>query len=163
MPPVRCARRKRGRPAAAARAQAALSGVEGARAASEAAETTETFSRIVAPFDGVVTEKMVEPGNMAAPGTPLMRVEDTRGFRLDVRVDESRIGQIAPGAIVPIALDAGTGWRAASGPRHGDRGGSRGGRGRAGVSRQDRAARGQRVALGDVRPGTLQRRSLGVQ
>lgn len=93
----------------AARAQAALSGVEAARAASEAAETVETFSRIAAPFDGVVTEKMVEPGNMAAPGTPLMRVEDTRGFRLDVKVDESRVGQIAPGAIVPIALDAGSG------------------------------------------------------
>ena len=92
---------------AAARAQAAVSGVEGARAASEAADTTETFSRIAAPFDGVVTEKMVEPGNMAAPGTPLMRIEDTRGFRLDVRVDESRIGRITPGATVSVSLDAG--------------------------------------------------------
>lgn len=92
---------------AAARAQAAASSLESARAASEAADTTETFSRIAAPFDGVVTEKMVEPGNMAAPGTPLMRVEDTRGFRLDVRIDESRIGQIAPSATVAVALDAG--------------------------------------------------------
>jgi RND family efflux transporter MFP subunit len=93
---------------AVARAQAALSGVEGARAASEAADATETFSRIAAPFDGVVTEKMVEPGNMAAPGTPLMRVEDTRRFRLDVRVDESRIGRVSPGATVAIALDSGS-------------------------------------------------------
>jgi len=93
----------------AARARAATSGVEGARAATEAAETVETFTRITAPFDGVVTEKMVEPGNMASPGVPLMRVEDTSGFRLDVTVDESRVGQIAPGAIVPIALDAGAG------------------------------------------------------
>ena len=36
-----------------------------------------------------------------------MRLEDTRGFRLDVRVDESRIGQIQPGATVPVALDSG--------------------------------------------------------
>jgi RND family efflux transporter MFP subunit len=93
---------------AAARAQAAVSGVEGARAASEAADTTETFSRIAAPFDGVVTEKMIEPGNMAAPGTPLMRVEDTRRFRLDVRVDESRIGRVSPGATVAIALEGGS-------------------------------------------------------
>jgi RND family efflux transporter MFP subunit len=91
--------------AAAARAQAAVSGVEAARAASEAADTTETFSRITAPFDGVVTEKMVEPGNMAAPGTPLMRIEDTRRFRLDVRVDEARIGRVSPGATVAIAFD----------------------------------------------------------
>jgi len=97
----------------AARAQAAVSGVEGARAASEAAATIESFARINAPFDGVVTEKMVEPGNMAAPGTPLMRVEDTRGFRLDVTVDESRVGQIAAGAVVPVAFDS----RSAGPPR----------------------------------------------
>ena len=94
--------------AAAARAQAAVARVEAARGASEAADTTETFSRITAPFDGVVTAKMVEPGNMAAPGTPLMRVEDTRRFRLDVRVDEARIGGVPPGAPVSVALDTGS-------------------------------------------------------
>lgn len=91
--------------AAAARALGAVSGVESARAASDAADTIETFSRVTAPFDGVVTEKMVEPGNMAAPGTPLMRIEASGGFRLDVRVDESRVGQIAPGATVSVSLD----------------------------------------------------------
>ena len=94
---------------AGARAQAAVSGAQGARAASEAAGTTESFALITAPFDGIVTEKMVEPGNMAAPGSPLMRLEDARGFRLDVRVDESRVGEIAVGAIVPVYLDSGTG------------------------------------------------------
>ena len=94
---------------AAARAQQAVSGVDSARAASEAAGTTESFARVTAPFDGVVTEKMVEPGNMAAPGTPLVRVEDTRGFRLEVRVDESRVAQTSIGASVPVSLDAGPG------------------------------------------------------
>ena len=93
---------------AAAREQAALSEVESARAASQEAATTESFALITAPFDGIVAEKMVEPGNMAAPGTPLVRIEDTRGFRLDVRVDESRVGQIAVGAIVPVAVDSAT-------------------------------------------------------
>jgi RND family efflux transporter MFP subunit len=90
---------------AAARGEAALSGVEVARATIDAADTTETFARLVAPFDGVVTEKMVDPGNMAAPGTPLLRIEDTRDFRLHVRVDESRVGQIQTGAAVTVALD----------------------------------------------------------
>jgi RND family efflux transporter MFP subunit len=99
---------------AAARAQAAVSGVQGARAASAAATTTASFALITAPFDGIVTEKMVEPGNMAAPGTPLMRIEDTRGFRLDVRVDESRIGQVSLGATVPVVLDSGTGRQPAT-------------------------------------------------
>jgi multidrug efflux pump subunit AcrA (membrane-fusion protein) len=93
---------------ATARAEAAVSGVESARATSDAARATESFALITAPFDGVVAEKLVEPGNMATPGTPLMRLEDTRGFRLDVRVDESRIGQISTGAIVAVSLDSGT-------------------------------------------------------
>jgi RND family efflux transporter MFP subunit len=82
----------------------AASAVEGARAASDQARTTESFTTIAAPFDGVVTEKMVEPGNMASPGIPLLRLEDTRGFRLEVRVDESRFGRIRNGDSVPVFL-----------------------------------------------------------
>jgi len=99
---------------AAARAQAAVSGVQSARAASDAAGTTESFALITAPFDGLVTEKLIEPGNMAAPGSPLMRVEDMRGFRLDVRVDASRVGEVSPGATVPVSLDSGTGGATAT-------------------------------------------------
>jgi RND family efflux transporter MFP subunit len=90
-----------------ARALQATSAVESARAASDQASTTESFTRIAAPFDGMVTEKLVEPGNMASPGMPLLRLEDTRGFRLEVRVDESRIGQIPNGASVPVLLGTG--------------------------------------------------------
>jgi RND family efflux transporter MFP subunit len=90
-----------------ARALQATSAVESARAASDQASTTESFTRIAAPFDGMVTEKLVEPGNMASPGMPLLRLEDTRGFRLEVRVDESRIGQIPSGASVPVFLGTG--------------------------------------------------------
>lgn len=92
----------------AARAQVAASGVDSARAISEAAGTTASFANITAPFDGVVTDTMVERGNMASPGTALMRLEDARGFRLDVRVDESRVGQIAVGTVVPVSLDSGS-------------------------------------------------------
>ncbi len=89
---------------ASARVLQAASAVESARAASDQASTTESFTTIAAPFDGMVTEKMVEPGNMASPGVPLLRLEDTRGFRLEVRVDESRIGQIRNGDSVPVFL-----------------------------------------------------------
>ena len=92
-----------------ARARGAGSGLEGARAAADAAATTASFATIRAPFDGVVTEKLVEPGNMAAPGAPLLRLEDTRAFRLDVHVDESRAARISRGDTVRVRLDAGTG------------------------------------------------------
>jgi RND family efflux transporter MFP subunit len=90
--------------AASARVLQAASAVESARAASDQASTTESFTTIAAPFDGMVTEKMVEPGNMASPGVPLLRLEDTRGFRLEVRVDESRIGRTRNGDSVPVFL-----------------------------------------------------------
>ncbi len=93
---------------ASARTLQAASALESARAASDQASTIKSFTTITAPFDGMVTGKMVEPGNMAAPGMPLLRLEDTRGFRLEVRVDESRIGQIRNGDSVPVFLGTGS-------------------------------------------------------
>ncbi len=93
---------------ASARALQAASAVESARAAGDQASITDSFTTIAAPFDGTITEKMVEPGNMASPGMPLLRLEDTRGFRLEVRVDESRIGQIRNGDNVPVFLGTAT-------------------------------------------------------
>jgi multidrug efflux pump subunit AcrA (membrane-fusion protein) len=93
---------------ATARAFQAAAAVESARAAGDQATVTESFTQIAAPFDGMVTGKMVEPGNMASPGMPLLRLEDTRAFRLEVRVDESRIGQIRNGDSVPVFLGSRT-------------------------------------------------------
>lgn len=84
-----------------------------ASAAGDAASVAASFALITAPFAGVVTEKLVEPGNMAAPGTPLVRVEDTAGFRLDVRVDESRAQYARVGDRIDVVLDgAGPGGEA---------------------------------------------------
>ena len=93
---------------ASARALQAASALESARSASDQASTTESFTTIAAPFEGMVTAKMVETGNMASPGMPLLRLEDTRGFRLEVRVDESRVGQIRNGDSVPVFLGTAT-------------------------------------------------------
>lgn len=89
---------------ASARALQAQSAVESAHAMSAQASTTASFITIAAPFDGTVTEKMVEPGNLAFPGMPLLRLEDTGGFRLDVRVDAARVGAIRRGGSVPVLL-----------------------------------------------------------
>ena len=93
---------------ASARALQAASALESARAASDQASTIESFTTIAAPFNGMVTGKMVDPGNLAAPGMPLLRLEDTRGFRLEVRVDESHISQIRNGDRVPVFLGTST-------------------------------------------------------
>ena len=88
-----------------ARVKQAEAASSSASAAGDAASVVASFALITAPFAGVVTEKLVEPGNMAAPGTPLVRLEDTTGFRLEVRVDESRAQHVRPGDKVGVVVD----------------------------------------------------------
>lgn len=69
--------------AALARANAAVSRAE-AMAAEVAA--TATYADVRAPFAGVVTARLVDPGAFAAPGTPLVTVEDASSLRVTVQV-----------------------------------------------------------------------------
>jgi multidrug efflux pump subunit AcrA (membrane-fusion protein) len=94
--------------AAQAHVREAAAGVVRAAASHDAAAATESFLLLAAPFDGVVTEKLIEPGNMATPGQPLLRVEDTKSFRVDLRIDESRVSRLRPGLAVDVALDGET-------------------------------------------------------
>ncbi len=64
------------------------------------------YAQVRAPFDGVITEKTAEPGNLAAPGQPLITVERAGGFRLEAAVEESKLGTVRPGQTVTVALDA---------------------------------------------------------
>ncbi len=70
------------------------------------ARTSLGYTRIRAPFAGVVTEKKVEAGTLASPGMPLFAVEDTRSYRLEAAVDESDIRLVRIGQAVPVLLDA---------------------------------------------------------
>ena len=73
---------------------------------------------MTAPFDGLVSNRQVDPGSMAAPGVPLMTIEDTSAYRLEVRVDESRAHLVTPGAAAEVRIDRGgaedEGWLAAN-------------------------------------------------
>jgi len=63
------------------------------------------FTKIRAPQSGVVTEKRIDVGSMASPGTPLMTIEDTSRFRVEAPVDErlSGIVKAGPPAHVDVA------------------------------------------------------------
>ena len=91
---------------ARARADQAGDAVAQSAAGRDAASATASFSVLTAPFDGLITETLVDPGSMAAPGTPLLRMEDARAFRLEVQVDESRVRHVAQGAAVAVVLEA---------------------------------------------------------
>lgn len=92
--------------AAAAHRDQAQAGLKQASAAEAQARSALGYTRIRAPFDGVITEKRVDPGALAAPGVPLLTIEDTRRFRMEVTVDEHDIGLIRLGAPAEVVVDA---------------------------------------------------------
>jgi RND family efflux transporter MFP subunit len=87
-----------------ARRDMARAGQVQANAGLTQARTSLGYTRIHAPFAGVVTEKKVDAGTLASPGMPIFTIEDTRSYRLEVTVDESelrlvRVGQVSSGTI----------------------------------------------------------------
>ena len=92
--------------AAQARRDAAHAGATQAEAGVAQASTAMGFTKVRAPFDGVVISKLAEPGAMAAPGLPLLVVEDPSRFRLEAQFDESKIGAVKLGESAPVVIDA---------------------------------------------------------
>jgi RND family efflux transporter MFP subunit len=92
--------------AASARLAMARSQESEAKAAEAAARTMQGYTRIYALFGGVVTERKVDPGAMAVPGSPLLTIEKSGPLRLEVSVDESLLSSVKLGAAVPVVIDA---------------------------------------------------------
>jgi len=76
-----------------AQLDAAESGLAQANAALRAAHAgtaelgaTQAYAVVRAPFNGIVTARLVDPGAFAAPGTPLMTVQDPSQLRISANV-----------------------------------------------------------------------------
>jgi RND family efflux transporter MFP subunit len=79
-----------------------------AEAAVVEAETTVGYARIVAPFSGVVTRKLAEVGDLAAPGKSLLELEDPLALRLEADVPEALMGRIKIGDKLAVRLGSST-------------------------------------------------------
>jgi len=77
-----------------------------ANAALAQARISLGYTRIRAPFAGVVTERKADSGTLASPGMPILTVEDTRNYRLEVTVDESDVRLVRLGQSTPVNIDA---------------------------------------------------------
>lgn len=95
------------------RRQAALAHRDLARAQQEQAtatlaqaRTTLECTRIRAPFDGVITERKLDPGALASPGLAILAMEDTSHYRLEATVNENDLRYVRLGQAVPVLVDA---------------------------------------------------------
>ena len=97
---------------AAARAgyAGAVASRDAARAAVDAASATLSYTTLAAPFDGVVTERAVEPGDMAAPGVRLIVLEDPAALQLEVTLDATRAAMVSPRQPARVWLDDRHAW-----------------------------------------------------
>jgi RND family efflux transporter MFP subunit len=91
---------------AAARTEAAQAGESLAKAAVAQAQTAFGYTKIRAPFGGLIIERRVDPGALASPGMPLLTLESTGRYRLEVNVDEASLRFVKEGQGVPVSLDA---------------------------------------------------------
>ncbi len=80
--------------------------IAAAQARVAAAQATVNLARIVAPFDGTITEVFSKPGDQVAPGTPAFRLDDLSHQLVDVNVSEVDINRIQPGQPVTLVFDA---------------------------------------------------------
>jgi RND family efflux transporter MFP subunit len=88
--------------AAQAQLRQAMAQRERARAGMNEADTFLSYSRVRAPISGVVTARMVDPGAQAAPGMPLLTIEDDARYRVETTVDEELAARIRAGDIVHV-------------------------------------------------------------
>ena len=66
------------------------------------AETNLGYMTILAPFDGVITKKSADVGDLATPGKTLLEIEDPTAIRFEADVPEAIISSIAAGARMPV-------------------------------------------------------------
>jgi len=77
-----------------------------ADAAVKEAETMLGHTKVTAPFAGVITRKHADVGDLAAPGKPLLEMEDPKTLRLEADVPEALLGRIALGDKLSVRVPA---------------------------------------------------------
>lgn len=79
---------------------------ERAKAMVDEVRIYQGFTRITSPASGVVTEKKIEVGSMAVPGTPVLTVEDNSAYRVEVNADEKLADTVKTGMEVAVFIEA---------------------------------------------------------
>ncbi len=85
-------------------ARVASSQVSQARAGVEFARTQLGYATILSPISGVVSQRMVDSGDMVSPGVPVISVQADSHYRLEATVPESSAANVYVGKRVKVSL-----------------------------------------------------------
>jgi HlyD family secretion protein len=76
------------------------------RAAVETVQTQIAQAAVRAPFDGIVTQRNVDPGSLASPGTQLVQVSELDPAYVDVGIPDGDLRYVRPGTTAAISIEA---------------------------------------------------------
>lgn len=88
--------------------QVAQQQVASARAGFDLASSQMRYASVVAPIDGVVTQKMANAGDLAAPGRPVLVIEGLKKLQVRTQVSSDVYARIKTGEKVRIVQDGET-------------------------------------------------------
>jgi len=77
-----------------------------AEAVHSEAVTMLSYITVTAPFDGVITAKMSNVGDLATPGIPLLHLEDNSRLQVETSIPETLVLQIQPGDTLLVHIPA---------------------------------------------------------
>lgn len=92
--------------AAVAQAKAARANVKQAASSVQQAKVMLSEHVLLAPFDGVISERLKEPGDMAMPGDPVVLMYKPDDLRFEVDIASHCFGQISLNTPVSVRIDA---------------------------------------------------------
>jgi membrane fusion protein, multidrug efflux system len=75
-----------------------------ARAEADVQRNQSRYTRLVAPQAGLVTEVLVEEGEVLASGQPVVRFAPDEGREVEIQVPEGRLGAFPPEREMPVLL-----------------------------------------------------------
>ena len=79
---------------------------EAAQAAYEKANLNVSYNRIVAPVNGVVTQRSAEPGARVSSGQQLLMIVQTDDLWITANFKETQLARMHPGQRVEVVVDA---------------------------------------------------------
>lgn len=63
-----------------------------------------TYTRVVAPFAGLIAARMVDPGALASPGVPLLQIDSAGSLQMQTSVAESTLPYVRKGMKIGVSI-----------------------------------------------------------